>query len=62
MSDLHIYKRPSFIIPVTSGLGIVPAPWVANYSASKAALHSFCLSLRMQLRGTNVHILEIIPP
>ncbi|KAF8898528.1 hypothetical protein BD779DRAFT_1484401 [Infundibulicybe gibba] len=54
--------RPCFIIPVTSGLGIVPAPWVPNYSATKAALHSFGFSLRGQLEGTNVHVMEIIPP
>ncbi|RDB28387.1 putative oxidoreductase DltE [Hypsizygus marmoreus] len=54
--------QPCFIVPVTSGLGIVPAPSVLNYAASKAALRSFSTSLRVQLRETNVHILEIIPP
>ncbi|KAG5728622.1 hypothetical protein E4T56_gene1997, partial [Termitomyces sp. T112] len=54
--------RPCLIIPVTSGLAIAPAPQVPNYSASKAALHSFCTSLQVQLQGTNVHVLEIIPP
>ncbi|KAF8167913.1 hypothetical protein B0H34DRAFT_683640 [Crassisporium funariophilum] len=54
--------RPCFIIPVTSGLGIIPGPWVPTYSATKAALHSFSTSLRAQLHDTNIHILEIIPP
>jgi len=54
--------RPSFIIPVTSGLGIIPGSFVPNYSATKAALHSFSLSLRAQLHDTNVHVLELIPP
>lgn len=54
--------RPCFVIPVTSGLGIVPATWVLGYSASKAALHSFTMGLRAQLRDTNVHVMEIIPP
>ncbi|TFK40973.1 hypothetical protein BDQ12DRAFT_678674 [Crucibulum laeve] len=54
--------RPSFIVPVTSGLGIVPAPWVPNYSASKAALHSLSISLMAQLRDTGVHVMEVIPP
>ncbi|XP_006454495.1 hypothetical protein AGABI2DRAFT_182469 [Agaricus bisporus var. bisporus H97] len=54
--------RPSFIIPVTAGLGIVPAVWTPGYSASKAAIHSFTTSLRVQLNDTNVHVLEIIPP
>ncbi|KAF5355744.1 hypothetical protein D9756_003933 [Leucocoprinus leucothites] len=56
--------RPSFIVPVTAGLGIVPAVWCPGYSASKAALRSFTLSLRVQLqdKGTKVNVLEIIPP
>lgn len=49
-------------MPLTSGLGIVPAPHLLNYSASKAALHSFSTSLQVQLRGTNANVLEIIPP
>ncbi|KZT05921.1 NAD(P)-binding protein [Laetiporus sulphureus 93-53] len=54
--------RPSFIITVTSGLAIVPGPWVPNYCATKAALHSFSLSLDQQLKDTNVTVMEIIPP
>ncbi|KAH9945662.1 hypothetical protein B0H21DRAFT_424082 [Amylocystis lapponica] len=54
--------RPSFLVPITSGLGITPAPWVPNYSATKAALHSLALSLHFQLQHTNVHVMEIIPP
>ncbi|KAF5377691.1 hypothetical protein D9615_005233 [Tricholomella constricta] len=59
---LKLADRPCFIVTVTSGIGIVPAPHVLNYSASKAALHSFSTSLQVQLRATNVHVLEIIPP
>ncbi|KAJ6604371.1 hypothetical protein DFH09DRAFT_1122458 [Mycena vulgaris] len=54
--------RPSFIIPVTSGLGLMPSPYVPNYSASKAALRSFTTSLRKQLERTKVNVVEIIPP
>ncbi|EDR15067.1 uncharacterized protein LACBIDRAFT_291564 [Laccaria bicolor S238N-H82] len=60
--NLGAQGRKCSIIPVTSGLAIVPAPWVLNYSASKAALHSFSVSLRAQLKNTNVHVMEIIPP
>jgi len=54
--------RPSFIIPITSGLALMPSPNVLNYSASKAALRSFSISLRSQLKATNVKVVEIIPP
>ncbi|EGO28957.1 hypothetical protein SERLADRAFT_377262 [Serpula lacrymans var. lacrymans S7.9] len=55
-------SRPTFIYTVTSGLAIVPGPWVPNYCATKAALHSLSLSLNVQLRDSNVHVVEIIPP
>ncbi|KAJ4499797.1 hypothetical protein C8R41DRAFT_900171 [Lentinula lateritia] len=54
--------HPCLIAPVTSGLAYVPAPWIANYSASKAALHSLCSSLRVQLEDTSIGVIEISPP
>lgn len=54
--------RPSFIIPITSGLAMLPAPHVPDYCATKAALHSFSLSLDKNLKNTNVHVMEVMPP
>ncbi|KAJ7633079.1 hypothetical protein FB45DRAFT_914321 [Roridomyces roridus] len=54
--------RPSFVIPITSGLALMPFPTVPNYSASKAALRSFSISLRDQLKDTKVKVIEILPP
>lgn len=54
--------RPTYLIPISSGLGIIPAPSVPCYSATKAAVHSLCLSLETQLQDTKVNIIEIIPP
>ncbi|KAI0361241.1 NAD-P-binding protein [Trametes cingulata] len=54
--------RPSFIIPITSGLSIMPYAKVPDYCATKAALHSLDMSLRYQLSKTKVQVIEILPP
>ncbi|KAI9058840.1 NAD-P-binding protein [Trametes sanguinea] len=54
--------RPSFIVPISSGLSIVPSAAVPDYSATKAALHSLSISLRLQLAMTKVQVIEILPP
>lgn len=59
----HLLKqaRPA-IINVTSGLAFAPAAHAPVYCATKAALHSFTLSLRHQLSTTPIRVVEIIPP
>ncbi|KAL0067642.1 hypothetical protein AAF712_005357 [Marasmius tenuissimus] len=54
--------RPCMIVNVTSGLAVVPATHLSNYSASKAALHSMTMSLQSQFQGTNIHFIEVVPP
>jgi len=59
----HLMKqeRPA-ILNVTSGLAFSPMASAPIYCATKAALHSFTLSLRHQLAGTPVQVIEVIPP
>jgi len=45
-----------------SGLAFIPFPAAPIYSATKAALHSFSQALRVQLKGTNVTVVELAPP
>jgi len=59
----HLRKQPrATVINVTSGLAFVPLPHAPTYSATKAALHSYTESLRVQFKGTPLEFLEIIPP
>ncbi|MEM1194930.1 MAG: SDR family NAD(P)-dependent oxidoreductase [Pseudomonadota bacterium] len=50
------------ILNVSSGLAIAPSAQGAVYCASKAGLRSFSYSLRQQLKGTGVIVIEALPP
>lgn len=58
-----LLTRPeAAIVNVTSGLAIAPRAGGPVYCASKAGLRSFTQSLRHNLRDTNVHVIEALPP
>lgn len=59
----HLRSRPAAaIVNVSSGLAFVPFPISPLYSATKAAVHSFTQSLRVQLQRTQIKVFELIPP
>lgn len=61
----HLATRPdATLVNVSSGLAFVPRARFPVYCATKAALHSWTLSLRQQLRGSGVQVqvIELIPP
>ena len=58
----HLKGQPdAAIVTVTSGLAYVPLVAAPTYSATKAAIHSYTVSLRTQLAGT-VEVIEVAPP
>ena len=59
----HLKSRPdALIINVSSGLAFVPFPLSRFTVASKAGLHAFTRCLRVQLKGSNVAVVELAPP
>ena len=56
------HGRPALIINVTSGGAFIPQPFAPIYSASKAALHSYTMNLRLALAETPIRVVELIPP
>jgi uncharacterized oxidoreductase len=59
----HLLTRKSaLILNVSSGLAFIPFPASPVYCATKAAMHSFTQSLRVQLNGTSVTVIELAPP
>lgn len=58
----HLTAQPdAVIVNVSSGLAFVPRVDAATYSATKAAIHSYTVSLRKQLEG-RVEVIELVPP
>ena len=59
----HLLKqKEAAIVNISSGLGFIPIAFMPIYCATKAALHSFSLSLRHQLWDTSIKVFEVIPP
>lgn len=54
-------QNDAAIVNVTSGLAFVPLPKAPTYSATKAAMHSYSVALRIQLAG-EVEVIELAPP
>jgi len=59
----HLRAQPdATIVTVSSGLAFAPLKITPSYNASKAAIHMLSESLRLQLAGTTVKLVELVPP
>jgi uncharacterized oxidoreductase len=62
MMDSLKARPEAMIVNTTSGLAIAPRAGGPIYCATKAGLRSYTLALREQLKGTRIHVLEVLPP
>jgi len=62
MIPLLSNAEKSIIVNTTSGLGAFPKDDGLVYSAGKAAMRNFTAGLRYALKGSNIKVLEFIPP
>jgi uncharacterized oxidoreductase len=54
--------RPGLVVNVSSGGAFIPQVFAPVYSACKAALHSYTVTLRHALQSTPLRVVELIPP
>jgi uncharacterized oxidoreductase len=55
-------KEGAYIVNISSGLGFVPMASVPVYCATKAARHTFSMTLRVQMAPLGIKVLEVTPP
>ncbi|MGW6279165.1 SDR family oxidoreductase [Kribbella sp. NPDC055071] len=55
-------KADPVVVTVSSGLAFVPLAVTPTYNATKAAIHSYTQSLRIQLADTDLQVIELVPP
>jgi len=59
----HLLGQPdATVMTVSSGLAFAPLGATPSYNASKAAVHMLTESVRLQLAGTSVRVVELEPP
>ena len=59
----HLRAQPAAtIMTVSSGLAFTPLRITPTYNATKAAIHMLSESVRLQLAGTSVRVVELEPP
>jgi uncharacterized oxidoreductase len=59
----HLQTRPNAtLITVSSGLAFTPLAFTPTYNGSKAFIHQYSETIRLQLAGTSVQVIELVPP
>lgn len=62
LMPLLLRQASATLVTVSSGLAYLPLALNPTYCATKAAIHAWTESLRYQLAGTRMEVVELIPP
>jgi uncharacterized oxidoreductase len=57
----HLRASNGTVVLVSSAVALTAAPGLASYAATKAAIHSYARSLRVELDGI-VTVVDVLPP
>ncbi|MGY4856403.1 SDR family oxidoreductase [Cryobacterium sp. AP23] len=59
----HLQTRPNAtLMTVSSGLAHTPLAYTPTYNGTKAFIHQYSETIRMQLAATTVQVIELVPP
>lgn len=59
----HLQTRSdATVMTVSSGLAFTPLAYTPTYNGTKAFIHQYSESIRLQLAGTSVKVVELVPP
>lgn len=59
----HLQTRPdATVMTVSSGLAFTPLAFTPTYNGTKAFIHQYSETIRLQLTGTSVQVIELVPP
>ena len=61
-ADFLVAKAEATLITVSSGLAFTPLALTATYDATKSGVHALSDAWRLQLAGTGVQVIELVPP
>jgi uncharacterized oxidoreductase len=61
-ADFLTGKQDAALITVSSGLAFTPLALTPTYDATKSAIHALSDAWRLQLAGSGVQVIEIVPP
>lgn len=59
----HLQTRPdATLMTVSSGLAFTPLAFTPTYNGTKAFIHQYSETIRIQLAGSSVRVIELVPP